>query len=88
MANENEIVNENAEIAALFVKLEKYAKDKPDVFAFFCKKYEQILYDNFDWAFALFHGLDVEKGIIEKFMPYIGIALNLIILIFMFIKLK
>jgi len=88
MNNEEKIINENSEIASLFEKLDTFAKSKPDVFAFFCKKYEQILYDNFDWAYALFHSDEKPAGSLDKFMPYITVALSLITLVVVFIKLK
>lgn len=83
---EGEKIQENAEIATLFEQLETYAKNKPDVFAFFCKKYEQILYDNFDWAYALFHSGDKPVGILDKYLPYINMALLLFMTIMFLIR--
>lgn len=80
------LIEENKEIATLFESLEQYSKQKPEVFAFFCKRYETILYDNFDWAYALFHSAEKPAGILDKFLPYISVALLLIILVAVFIK--
>ena len=76
--SKNTQIEENTEIAGLFDRLEFYAKQKPDVFAFFCKKYERILYDNFDWAYALFHTAEQPAGVLDKFMPYIQVLINII----------
>lgn len=82
----SKIVEENAEIATAFEQLEKYYKSKPDVFAFFCKKYEQILYDNFDWAYALFHTNEKSAGILDKIMPYVSVVFSLITMIVVLVK--
>ena len=84
--NTEQLINENAEGAELFVKLEDYSNRHPDAFAFFCNKYQTILYDNFPWAEVLFRFDQRSAGVLDKYIPYVSAVLSLIVLILLMVK--
>jgi len=77
MANQNEVIQKNKEGAELFAQLEIFSKADPAAFSYFCNKYASVLYDNFDWSYALFHSDEKPAGFFDKFMPYAGVAISL-----------
>jgi hypothetical protein len=80
-------ISKNQEAIELFAKLEILASEQPDVFKFFLNKYGSEMLSYYNWGDALWRTDEQPVGALDKFLPYIGLVFQVII-IFMISKIK
>lgn len=78
-------INQSAEAADLFTKMDELATRNPKVFEFFLSKYGAEMLDFYPWE-MLWRTEEQAKSMLEKIIPYVSIAVSIITLIAVIVK--